>query len=402
MAKWLGVLTALVCLAGVPSARAQSFPSRPVTIFVTAAPGGVSDVVARAVGQKLSERWGKQVIIENRGGGGHNIAGAAVAKAAPDGHTLLVAEAGLLVVNPALYGKDKLTYDAETDLMPITGLIRINQALIINPSLPAASVRELLDLARQKPRTITYATAGVGSAPHLNFAMLEHLAGAQLVPVHYRGAALAMNDVIAGHVNAMIVSIGSALPPTQAGQVNMLGVGSRKRLPLFPDVPTLAEDCGLSVLRRRHLVRSPGGHRNAARDRHANQCRGSESRDRSRLPRKILGPANVRADHELARGVRRIHQDRVEEMVRADPRREAEHRVADTRSALASSLIFGFWEQTQPSSRASCPGPISALAPSVNVGARRAVELNRGAGVCCAMGPGHEARDDTCGGRSPR
>jgi tripartite-type tricarboxylate transporter receptor subunit TctC len=244
MAKWLGVLTALVCLAGVPSARAQSFPSRPVTIFVTAAPGGVSDVVARAVGQKLSERWGKQVIIENRGGGGHNIAGAAVAKAAPDGHTLLVAEAGLLVVNPALYGKDKLTYDAEKDLMPITGLIRINQALIINPSLPAASVRELLDLARQKPRTITYATAGVGSAPHLNFAMLEHLAGVQLVPVHYRGAALAMNDVIAGHVNAMIVSISSALPPTQAGQVKMLGVGSRKRLPLLPDVPTLAEAAG--------------------------------------------------------------------------------------------------------------------------------------------------------------
>jgi len=239
------VLIALIWLAGMPSARAQSFPSRPVTIFVTAAPGGVSDVIARAVGQRLSELWGKPVIIENRGGGGHNIAGALVAKAAPDGHTLLVAEAGLLVINPALYGKEKLTYDVEKDLIPITGLIRINQALIVNPSLPAASVRELLDLARQNPRTITYATAGVGSAPHLNPAMLENLAGVQFVPVHYRGAALAMSDVIAGHVNMMIISISSALPPTQAGQVRMLGVGSRKRLPLLPDVPTLAEAAGL-------------------------------------------------------------------------------------------------------------------------------------------------------------
>ncbi len=236
---------ALVCLSGMPSAHAQSFPSRPVTIFVTAAPGGVSDVIARAIGQKLSERWGRPVIIENRGGGGHNIAGAVVAKAAPDGHTLLVAEAGLLVINPALYGKDKLTYDVEKDLLPITGLIRINQALIVNPSLPAASVRELLDLARQKPRTITYATAGVGSAPHMNVAMLENLAGVQFVPVHYRGAALALNDVIAGHANMMSISIGSALPPTQAGQVKMLGVGSRKRLRPLPDVQTLAEAAGL-------------------------------------------------------------------------------------------------------------------------------------------------------------
>jgi tripartite-type tricarboxylate transporter receptor subunit TctC len=246
MARWLGVLIALVCLSGATFAQAQSFPSRPVTIFVTAAPGGVSDVVARALGQKLSERWGKQVIIENRGGGGHNIAAAAVAKAAPDGHTLLVAEAGLLVINPTLYGKDKLTFDVEKDLLPITGLIRINQALIINPSLPAASARELLDLARHKPRTITYATAGVGSAPHLNLAMLENLAGVQFVPVHYRGAALAMNDVIAGHINMMIVNISSALQPTQAGQLRMLGVGSRKRLPLLPEVPTLAEATGFS------------------------------------------------------------------------------------------------------------------------------------------------------------
>jgi tripartite-type tricarboxylate transporter receptor subunit TctC len=106
-------------------------------------------------------------------------------------------------------------------------------------------VRELLDLAKQKPGTITYATAGVGSAPHMNVAMLENLAGVQFVPVHYRGAALALNDVIAGHANMMSISIGSALPPTQAGQVKMLGVGSRKRLPLLPDVPRLAEAAGL-------------------------------------------------------------------------------------------------------------------------------------------------------------
>jgi tripartite-type tricarboxylate transporter receptor subunit TctC len=244
MAKWLSLLIALVCLTDVKSAPAQSFPSRQVTIFVTATPGGVTDVVARAIGQRLSERWGKPVVIENRGGGGRNVAGGIVAKAAPDGHTLLITEAGLLVINPALYGKDKLSYDAEKDLIPITGLIRINQALVVNPSLPAASMRELLDLAKRKPGAITYATAGVGSAPHLNVALLEHLAGVQFVPVHYRGATLAMNDVIAGHVNMMTISISLALGPTQAGHLKMLGIGGRKRLPLFPDVPTLAEATG--------------------------------------------------------------------------------------------------------------------------------------------------------------
>src|SRR5258707_2598282 len=162
--------TALVlhdCLSGT-AAQAKSFPSKSVTIYVTAAAGGVTDVVARAVGQRLAELWNQSVIIETRGGGAHILGAQAVAKAPPDGHTLLVAEAGTFVLNPSLYPPDKLGYDVEKDLAPITGLVRINQALIASNDLPVANVQQLLALARSKPGTITYGTAAIGSAPHMN------------------------------------------------------------------------------------------------------------------------------------------------------------------------------------------------------------------------------------------
>src|SRR5438094_723876 len=147
MTNRLGTLILLGLLAGAGPAQAQSYPSRTITMIVTASAGGVTDVVARAVGQRLSERWGQQVVIENRGGGGHILGAQAVAKAPPDGHTLLVAEAGTYVINPTLYAREKLSYDTEKDLSLITGLVRINQALIANNALPASNVRELLDLA---------------------------------------------------------------------------------------------------------------------------------------------------------------------------------------------------------------------------------------------------------------
>ena len=241
MTKRLGALILLISLAGTAAAHAQSYPTRTITLTVTAAAGGVTDVVARALGQRLAEAWGQQVVIENKGGAAHVVGAQSVAKAAPDGYSLLVAEAGTFTINPTLYGNGKLPYDEEKDFIPITGIVRINQALLGHPSLPANDVRELIELARKRPGELTYGTAGIGSAPHMNMVLFESMAGVKLVPVHYRGAAPALTDVIAGHVNLMSVSVSLALPPLRAGQIKIFGIGSGKRLALAPDIGTVAE-----------------------------------------------------------------------------------------------------------------------------------------------------------------
>jgi len=241
MTKRLGALVLLACLAGAAAAQAQSYPTRTITLTVTAAAGGVTDVVARALGERLSQTWGQQVVIENKGGAAHVVGAQSVAKAAPDGYSLLVAEAGTFTINPTLYGKGKLPYDEEKDFIPITGVVRINQALLGHPSLPADDVRELIELASKKPGELTYGTAGIGSAPHMNMVLFESMANVKLVPVHYRGAAPALTDVIAGHVNLMSVSVSLALPPFRAGQIKIFGIGSGKRLALAPDIGTVAE-----------------------------------------------------------------------------------------------------------------------------------------------------------------
>ncbi len=183
--KVASLLFAILGLA--TSAQAQNYPTKTVTIVVTAAAGGVTDVVARAIAQRLSEKWGQQIVVENKGGAGHILGASQVANAAPDGHTLMIAEAGTYVINPNIYPKEKLTYDVEKDLIQITGLIRIHHALIATPSLPANALGELIALAKAKPGTLTYGTAGVGSGPHLNMVRLENVTGAKFVAVHYRG-----------------------------------------------------------------------------------------------------------------------------------------------------------------------------------------------------------------------
>jgi tripartite-type tricarboxylate transporter receptor subunit TctC len=242
MTRPFGALFLLVCVATTSSAQAQSYPTRPITMTVTAAAGGVTDVVARALGQRLSESWGQQVVIENKGGAAHVVGAQSVAKATPDGYSLLVAEAGTFTINPTLYGKGKLPYDEEKDFAPITGIVRINQALLGNPALLATNVSELIALARQKPGELTFGTAGVGSAPHMNMVLFESMAGVKLTPVHYRGAAPALTDVIAGHVNLMSVSVSLALPPFRTGQIRIFGIGSNQRLVPAADVPTVAEN----------------------------------------------------------------------------------------------------------------------------------------------------------------
>ncbi len=242
MIKSIGALLSLGCLVAVTPAQAQtSYPSKTITIVVTAAAGGVSDVVARAIGQRLSEAWGQQVVIENKGGGAHIIGAQVVAKAPPDGHTLLVAEQGTYVLNPTLYAKDKLSYDTERDLLPITGLVRIGQALIANTALPASNARELIELANKRPGELTYGTAGVGSAPHMNMIKFENMAKVKLQPIHYRGAAPALNDIIAGHINLMSVSVSLVVQPAAEKKLKVLAVGAPKRVAQLPTSPTVSE-----------------------------------------------------------------------------------------------------------------------------------------------------------------
>ena len=242
MTRWLEPLIACAVVTTVAtSASAQTYPTKTVTMIVTASAGGVTDVVARAIAQRLSEKWGQQVVIENKGGAGHILAAAQVANAAPDGHTLLVAEAGTYVINPNVYPKDKLSYDVEKDLIQITGLVRIHHSVIASPSLPVNSFGELVALAKTKPGTLTYGTAGVGSGPHLNMVRLENDAGVKLVAVHYRGATPALTDVIGGHTNMMLISVGSALGPADARNVKLLAIGSPQRLARLPDLPAASE-----------------------------------------------------------------------------------------------------------------------------------------------------------------
>jgi tripartite-type tricarboxylate transporter receptor subunit TctC len=240
MTKALGALTALLWLVLATTATAQTYPNRTVTIVVTSAAGALTDVLTRAVAQRLSQKWGQSVIVENRGGAGHNIAATQVMKADADGHTLLASETGFSTVQPHLHAKGKLPFDAETDFVPLAGYASIPIGLLVHPSV-ANSLPELLALAKQKPGAVTYGTAGLGTALHTGALLLQSLAGVQLTAVHYRGAAPALNDLIAGHINMVTMGPSVAFPAVRAGQIKLLGFGSPKRMPQFPEVPTIAE-----------------------------------------------------------------------------------------------------------------------------------------------------------------
>jgi tripartite-type tricarboxylate transporter receptor subunit TctC len=241
MASFRPLLISLCCLLSAGAAQAQSYPARGITIVVTSAAGGMTDVLTRGLGQRLSQLWNQPVVIENRGGAGHNFGAVAVKAATPDGYMLLTTETGLVTIQPHLHAKGKLPYDAVADFVPVASFAAIPVGLLVNPAVPAKSVSELIALAKARPNTISYGTAGLGTAPHMAALLLESLAGVKLTAVHYRGANPALNDVIAGHINMITMGPSIALPTVRAGKLNMLGVGSMKRVPQFADVPTIAE-----------------------------------------------------------------------------------------------------------------------------------------------------------------
>src|SRR5262245_949473 len=240
MMKSLARLILIGLLLTSPLARAETYPDRNVTIVVTSAAGALTDVLTRAVAQRLSEMWKQTVIVENRGGAGYAIAAQSVLRAEHDGYTLLASETGFYTTQPHLYAKDKLAYDVEKDFVPVAGYGTIPTALLVHPSVPVNSVSDVIALAKRKPGAVTFGTAGVGTALHIAGLELENLAGVTMTAVHYRGAAPALTDVIAGHVNAVIMGPSVALSSVKEGELKMLAFGSEKRVLQFSVVATIA------------------------------------------------------------------------------------------------------------------------------------------------------------------
>ncbi|WP_426613940.1 Bug family tripartite tricarboxylate transporter substrate binding protein [Bradyrhizobium sp. McL0616] len=220
-------------------AVAQDYPSRPVKIIVPFPAGGSNDIIARIVAQKLAERSGQTFIVENRGGAGGNIGAEAVASAEPDGYTLLLTAPPPLTINASLY--KKLPFDPAKAFAPVALVASVPIVLVVNPSLPAKNVSELIALAKAKPGTLNFGSSGIGSTNHLAGELLKSMAGVDIVHVPYRGAAPAMNDLLAGQIPFMFDNMPAVLPQAQGKAINAIAVAGAKRADALPDVPTVAE-----------------------------------------------------------------------------------------------------------------------------------------------------------------
>jgi tripartite-type tricarboxylate transporter receptor subunit TctC len=228
---------ALIALASV--AGAQGFPSRVVTIVSPYQAGGTSDIIARALAKALTDRWGQSVIVENRPGANGGIGVTAVAHAAADGHTMLAVASSALTLNPVVY--KSLSYDVGRDLAPVTRTGTVANVLVVNPSVPARTVAELIALAKAKPGALTYASQGIGSNGHVTGELFRQRAGIDIVHVPYKGSAPAVQDLIGGQVQIMFDNLPSVLPQIKAGLLRAIAVTTAVRSAALPDVPTIAE-----------------------------------------------------------------------------------------------------------------------------------------------------------------
>jgi len=220
-------------------AIAQLYPVKSIRLIVPFAAGGSSDTLARTLGQALSESFGQQVVVDNRPGAGGNIGMELAAKASPDGYTMVLADVANLAISPTLYAK--LPYDPVRDYSPVNMPATSPNVMLVHPSVPATTLKELLTLAKEKPRKITYASAGVGQVGHLTGEMLNQLAGVEMVHVPYKGSSQAVIDLVGGHIQVMFSAFSSTLPHIKAGRLRALAVTSRTRSAAVPDVPTIAE-----------------------------------------------------------------------------------------------------------------------------------------------------------------
>jgi tripartite-type tricarboxylate transporter receptor subunit TctC len=231
------LLGAAACSAGAAQAQ-QNYPARPVRLVVPSSPGGGTDITARIIAPKLGEYLGQQVVVENRSGAGTMIGGEVVARAAPDGYTLLMG-ISTLAINPAMY--KKVPYDALKDFAPISQVVALPNVLVTHPSLPVKSVRELIAFAKARPGQINFASAGVGTNPHLSMELFLSMAGLKMIHVPYKGSGQGVIDLLAGHVTVMTPSILTALGFVKNKRLRALGVTSAKRAGGAPEIATLAE-----------------------------------------------------------------------------------------------------------------------------------------------------------------
>jgi tripartite-type tricarboxylate transporter receptor subunit TctC len=234
------ILYAVIAALGVSGpAFAQSYPVKPIRMVVHFPPGGPTDLVARTVGQKLTEAWGQQVVVDNRPGAGGIVGVESVVRAPPDGYTLLFATGGSMSITPAI--GTKTSYDVFRDLTPVNLVVINPQLLVLHPSLPAGSLKELIKFAKARPGQINYASVGPGSPQHLGMEMLKHMTGVDMVHIPYKGTAPAMTDVLAGHVSLMFNSMPSVLQHTRSGRLRGIAVSTARRSSAAPDIPTVAE-----------------------------------------------------------------------------------------------------------------------------------------------------------------
>src|SRR6266704_1825160 len=253
--KRFGLLPLLVGTVGLQPAPApaQSYPSRPVRVMVGFAPGGPNDIIARAYGARLAETFGQAFIVENRTGAGGNLAAEAVARAAPDGQTLMLGSTGTNSVNPGLYAK--LPFDLVRDLDMVSLVATGNSALAVHPGVPATSVKELIALAKAQPGKLTYASSGNGSSLHLAAELFKQMAGVDLVHVPYKGAALVMTDLVSGQVHMSFAPVANVVPLAKAGKLRLLALTGARHSAFAPGTPENVVDRLYAALAK--IARNP-------------------------------------------------------------------------------------------------------------------------------------------------
>jgi len=237
----LALAAGAAALAGPAQAQAQAqaWPTKPVTLVVPFAPGGGTDIGSRIVAQKLSQLWGQSVVVDNRGGAGGNLGLDIVARAKPDGYTLLTGNVGTQSINPTLY--KKLSYNPDTAFVPISQFAELPFVLAATTSLPANNIRELVALAKASPDKLSYASSGNGGSPHLSGETFKLATGTQILHVPYKGGGAAMTDLISGNVQLMFASVLELSGHIKAGKLKALAIASKQRVAALPDVPTLQE-----------------------------------------------------------------------------------------------------------------------------------------------------------------
>lgn len=246
MTAWLTMaLTVLVAgCHGSSVLAAEAYPSRAIRLLVGFPPGGAVDITARTIAAPVSERLRQQVVVDNRGGAHGNIAAETVARAAPDGYTLLLGTVSILAINPAIY--KKLPFDSIKDFAPITTLVSVSNVVVAHPSLGVSTMKELIELARSKRGVLTYASSGLGSPGHLAAELMKTLAKIDMLHVPYKGGGPAMIDLLAGQVHTMFATVPTAVPHVRSGKLRALAVTNARRTDALPGVPTMSEATGFS------------------------------------------------------------------------------------------------------------------------------------------------------------